>query len=211
MTNRQRKKYKQALAGFDEINTFWVDKMDIPEAEKRLRVEMMNYLRDKITEMPKTEPAKKVDYMLFAAVGYVAYKLLYEEFVKRFYLRYVQTVGAQGQAISDFAEYWISNHAAEFAGYAHTDAQATARTETNALCSLAQLDAYFQMGFTKKQWVTMGDNKVRQTHRAAAGQIRLLEEPFIVGDSMMMFPQDSSLGASAAEIVNCRCSMRPIK
>lgn len=210
MATIPRKKLKQALAGFDEINTFWVDKMDIPEPEKRLRVEMMNYLQKQVEKAPKVEPQKGVDYVLLAAIGYVAFKALYLEFVDRFYRRYLNTVGANGQ-MSNFAEYWINNHAEEFAGYSHSDPKSTARTETNALGSLAQLDAYSQLGFTRKQWVTMGDSRVRQTHREAAGQIRLLEEPFIVGDSMMMFPQDSSLGASASEIVNCRCSMRPIK
>lgn len=211
MSQQKRKKYKQAFAGFDEINTFWVSKMELPAEEKKLRVEMMNYLGKRLKEVPKEEKqGKGFDFLFFAAVGYLAYKAIYTEFVEKYYTRYLRVVGATG-AISSFAEYWINNHADVFAGYAHTNIQGTARTETNALCSLIQLDGYTQMGYSRKQWVTMGDNKVRETHRAAAGQIRLLEEPFVVGDSLLMFPQDSSLGASAAEIVNCRCSMRPIK
>lgn len=209
-TKAQRRKLKQAFAGFDEINTFWVDKMDLPEAEKKLRVEMMNELQRKVEEVPKEEPQRNIDYLLLAALGYVVYKQLYIEFAKKYYQRYMNAVGFNG-AMSTFAKEWINAHAEEFAGYTHKDPQATARTETNALCSLAQLDAYAQMGYTQKQWITMGDSKVRQSHRDAAGQIRLLEEPFLVGNSYMMFPQDSSLGAGAEEIVNCRCSMRPIK
>lgn len=33
---------------------------------------------------------------------------------------------------------------------------------------------------------------------------------FLVGTSMMMFPKDDSLGASAKEIINCRCSVKYI-
>lgn len=211
MTSRKKKRYKQALAGFDEINTFWVDKMILPEPEKRLRVEMMRDMREKLKTIPKLETEDSgFDYVMFTAIGYVAYKALYQEFVEKYYLRYLRAVGANGQ-MSDFAEYWINNHAESFAGYKHTDPQATSRTETNALASLAQLDAFFQMGYNRKQWLTMGDSRVRLTHQEAAGQIRLLEEPFLVGNSFLMFPQDSSLGASASEIVNCRCTMRPIK
>ena len=206
-----RKKLKQAFAGFDEINTFWVAKMDIPDKEKALRVEMMNDFAKRLSSVPqKKESKRKFDNLMLAVLGYVAYKTLYLEFVDKYYKRYVQTVGANG-SMANFAEYWINNHAEVFANYSHIDVQTMARTETNALCSLGQLDSYMQMGYERKMWVTMGDKKVRQTHRDAAGQIVLLEEPFLVGDSYMMFPQDSSLGASASEIVNCRCSMRPVK
>lgn len=208
---RLRTRLKQAFAGFDEINTFWVAKMDLPPAEKQLRVEMMRDFRQRVEEVPKPEKKdNSAEYLMLAALGYVAYKALYIEFTQRFYRRYLRTVGAEGN-ISAFAESWIAEHAEQFAGYAHTDPQAAARTETNALGSLAQLDAYAQLGYEGKQWLTMGDEKVRQTHREAAGQIRALDEPFLVGDSLLMFPQDSSLGASAEEIINCRCTMKPVK
>lgn len=211
-TPKLRKKLKQAFAGFDEINTFWVDKMDLPDAEKRIRVEMMRDFRQRIEEVPKPPETNKgsAEYIMLAALGYVAYKALYTEFTQRYYRRYLRAVGANGD-ISDFAVIWINEHADIFANYAHTNPVASARTETNALCSLAQLDAYSQLGYEGKQWLTMGDSKVRQTHRDAAGQIRELSEPFTVGNSLMMFPQDSSLGADASEIVNCRCTMRPVK
>lgn len=206
-----RKRLKQAFAGFDEINTFWVDKMDLPNAEKRLRVEMMRDFERNVQKVPLPDKKdKSIDYLMLAALGYVAFKTVYLEFVQRFYQRYLRTVGASGD-ISPFAQAWINEHADVFAGYSHTDPKAAARTETNALGSLAQLDAYYQLGYEGKQWVTMGDKKVRPSHRDAAGQIRALDEPFIVGDSLLMFPQDSSLGASADEIINCRCTMIPVK
>lgn len=58
---------------------------------------------------------------------------------------------------------------------------------------------------TDKQWITMGDQKVRPTHRSANGQVRNIGEPFHVGNSMMQEPRDESLGASAGETINCRC------
>lgn len=56
-----------------------------------------------------------------------------------------------------------------------------------------------------KIWVTMGDNRVRKTHRAANGQRVLDSQPFEVGSSLLKYPADGSLGASVAEIINCRC------
>lgn len=57
----------------------------------------------------------------------------------------------------------------------------------------------------KKGWVTVGDNKVREIHRRANGQERTLTEPFVVNNQYLMYPGDSSLGASADNVANCRC------
>lgn len=63
-------------------------------------------------------------------------------------------------------------------------------------------------GKTRKQWITILDGRERPTHRASAGQSVPITEPFAVGDSLLMYPHDQSLGASPQEIVNCRCSVR---
>jgi hypothetical protein len=57
-----------------------------------------------------------------------------------------------------------------------------------------------------KTWVTVGDNKVRQTHRDANGQTVNIREPFTVGNSMLQYPSDTSMGAELKEVINCRCS-----
>jgi hypothetical protein len=56
-----------------------------------------------------------------------------------------------------------------------------------------------------KMWITMGDNRVRQSHRGANGQRRHDTEPFQVGSSLLMYPADGSLGAEIKELVRCRC------
>lgn len=60
-------------------------------------------------------------------------------------------------------------------------------------------------GYTHKTWLTMGDNKVRDSHSEVDGETLPIEEPFLVGGSVMMCPQDDSMGAGAEELVNCRC------
>jgi hypothetical protein len=59
-----------------------------------------------------------------------------------------------------------------------------------------------------KEWSTMLDAKVRDTHRDAEGQIRLVTEPYEVGDSRLMFPGDTSLRADLKEVINCRCASK---
>ncbi len=57
----------------------------------------------------------------------------------------------------------------------------------------------------KKMWITMGDNKVRPSHKAANSQTVMDDQPFQVGSSELMYPGDGSLGADVKEIVHCRC------
>ncbi|MEV5677058.1 ADP-ribosyltransferase [Streptomyces sp. NPDC052179] len=56
-----------------------------------------------------------------------------------------------------------------------------------------------------KQWVTRHDAKVRSSHKAVDGQIRLLAEPFSVAGAPMQTPGDPT--APAAQVCNCRCRL----
>ena len=57
-----------------------------------------------------------------------------------------------------------------------------------------------------KQWCTSGMVNTRDTHLAVDGLVVGQDEPFRVGDSYLMYPHDTSMGASASEIINCACS-----
>lgn len=56
-----------------------------------------------------------------------------------------------------------------------------------------------------KSWTTVGDNKVRPIHKSVNGQMKKLNEPYIVNSQFLMHPGDSSLGASVDNVANCRC------
>jgi HK97 family phage portal protein len=60
-----------------------------------------------------------------------------------------------------------------------------------------------------KEWLTVGDEKVRGDHASANGQLVPAEASFIVGGESMDHPGDPS--GSAKQVINCRCSMRMIK
>ena len=63
-------------------------------------------------------------------------------------------------------------------------------------------------GKTKKQWMDIRDKKERKTHREAGGMVLPIREPFVVGNSLMMYATDKSLNAEAKELINCRCTTR---
>lgn len=54
-------------------------------------------------------------------------------------------------------------------------------------------------------WVTRGDSVVRQTH-LDADFTESVGGVFTVGGEQLRFPGDTSLGASAGNTINCRCS-----
>lgn len=77
--------------------------------------------------------------------------------------------------------------------------------EANALGNYNQQAQAIKAGMKYKTWMTEKDNKVRNTHREVDNVTIGIFESFQVGDSLMMFPKDTSLGASMEEIAGCRC------
>lgn len=58
----------------------------------------------------------------------------------------------------------------------------------------------------ERTWDTAHDNRVRSSHRAMQGQVRALDEPFVTPTGhLLMQPGDTKLGATADDIVDCRC------
>lgn len=74
-----------------------------------------------------------------------------------------------------------------------------------AALNAGQYAAFVLAGVDKVRWVAVMDDRTRNAHRLAHGQVRRIGEPFFVGGEYLMFPGDTSLGASAANIANCRC------
>lgn len=59
-----------------------------------------------------------------------------------------------------------------------------------------------------KEWVTVGDDKVRPAHQQANGQKVKLDEPFEVDGELLNHPGDPSLGATLKNLARCRCASR---
>jgi GNAT superfamily N-acetyltransferase len=78
----------------------------------------------------------------------------------------------------------------------------------------ASLLAAMDAKSSAKQWLSRRDPLVRDTHEAADGQVRLLDERFKLGGipthprrSLLMFPGDPGPSVPLDEIMNCRCTM----
>lgn len=83
-----------------------------------------------------------------------------------------------------------------------------AENEANTLFNVFEYKQAKLSGKTKKRWKSANDRFVRDTHDVANNKEVGIDSPFTIGDSLMMFPKDYSLGADAKEIVNCRCCVR---
>lgn len=68
-------------------------------------------------------------------------------------------------------------------------------------------DGLYPIGAVKLEWRSTQDRRTRDTHRAMNGTKIQLGGVFVFPDgSRLRYPADISLGASAAETINCRCS-----
>lgn len=103
---------------------------------------------------------------------------------------------AEDKSITD--DYYLSNDRAMF----------ISECEANSILNYRQYAKAVKAGKTKKKWIDVGDKRERKTHLEVGGTILPIDEPFSVGDSLLQFPKDTSLGASADETVNCRCSIQ---
>lgn len=87
-------------------------------------------------------------------------------------------------------------------------ARIIARTETVSASNAGTLRGVRTLGRfgpQQKQWLATGDSRTRDTHYDADGQTVPVDDYFEVGGASLDFPGDP--GGSAAEVVNCRCTV----
>lgn len=86
-----------------------------------------------------------------------------------------------------------------------------AENEANTVLNYDEWQDAISAGYTRKKWHTEKDWRVRKTHRAVESIVIDIEDAFLVGESLMQFPKDTSYGADGEEIVNCRCTVEYLK
>lgn len=91
--------------------------------------------------------------------------------------------------------------------YSADRAKWMSENESNTIWNYSDYRDAINSGKTMKRWVDIRDRRERESHKKVGGTSKPIEEPFMVGDSFMMYPKDDSLGASDDQIVNCRCSI----
>lgn len=83
-----------------------------------------------------------------------------------------------------------------------------ARTETLVSQSTTQHKTYKENKVEMKQWQAIIDDRTRESHAYADGQLVPIDEPFDVMGIAMMHPGDGD--APADEVIGCRCVELPV-
>ncbi len=214
-----------SLASVDRLNILYYGEMELSTAEKKMRIvmaaafyEIVGKYYDTVHTIIANEKTDKHRKDILLAAAVMSLKKAYLSIFDKYYSAYINAAGTGGGEPFSGAETWKRRRAYDFAlwitqtaqrepnlAFSESHAAAVTRTEVNAVCNLAAMDAAYRQGKRFKTWKTFGDAKVRPSHKAANGQRVPLDMPFTVGGYQMMFPNDSSLGAPAGEVVNCRC------
>ena len=95
-------------------------------------------------------------------------------------------------------DYYLSNDRAMF----------ISECEANSILNYKEYSDALESGKKTKTWIDVGDKRERKTHLEVGGTTIPIKELFVVGNSLMLFPKDTSQSPSTNEIVNCRCSAR---
>lgn len=203
--NKLDKPYKNRAIPYDE----YFGAMDLSDEQ----------MQERISFSEKTE-----DMLLFIFALLVVmrdYDMMdYEGIKQQLIAQYTLVIG-QYATIDDYLTDYIESFASDFIETTGENidvewflsddrAMFDAENEANSVLNYKDYVNAIASGKTRKEWITFRDSRVRKTHRAVDGKIIPITSTFEVGDSLMKFPKDLSLGAKPKETINCRCSVRYI-
>lgn len=193
----------QSILSIDE----YFDEMDLTEIEKKKRKAFAEDMQE----------AMLFIFTLFSVMK--QYNRINKEFIiSQLQSRYSEIV-LQYMDIDKYLEDYIQNFSEETVDVTlkHIDepfylsddrSLLIATNEGNSIFNYQEFSEAVNAGKTKKRWITERDNKVRETHAEVNGITIPINEPFVVGDSLMMFPKDMSLNAEMEQIAGCRCTIQ---
>jgi HK97 family phage portal protein len=87
-------------------------------------------------------------------------------------------------------------------------AENIARTQVIGANNYADVETYKANGVGGKEWLSTKDDRTRDDHVAADGQVVGVNEPFIVGGASLQYPGDPD--GPAEEVCRCRCTELPV-
>ena len=214
------------IASYDELNVRelgnrrsepykeYFSKMSISDKEKQERIAFSEQMEEVVlyilalieTTIESRETKREYIQTQFydKYLDVIASYMLIDTYIKQHTLGVTKQIidatferfSSEDKSITD--DYYLSNDRAMF----------ISECEANSILNYRQYLKAMKAGKTKKKWIDVGDKRERKTHLEVGGTILPIDEPFSVGDSLLQFPKDTSLGASADEIVNCRCSIQ---
>ena len=202
-SNRRSEPYKE-----------YFSKMSISDKEKQERITFSEQMEEVVLyilaliettiESGETDQEYIQTQFYDKYLDVIASYMLIDTYIKQYALDVTKQIidatferfSAEDKSITD--DYYLSNDRAVF----------ISECEANSILNYRQYSKAVKAGKTKKKWIDVGDKRERKTHLEVGGTTLPIDEPFSVGDSLLQFPKDTSLGASADEIVNCRCSIQ---
>lgn len=201
--NRRSEPYKE-----------YFSKMSISDKEKQERIDFSEQMEEVVlyilalieTTIESGETKREYIQTQFydKYLDVIASYMLIDTYIKQYAVDITKQIidttferlSSEDKSITD--DYYLSNDRAMF----------ISECEANSILNYRQYSKAVKSGKTKKKWIDVGDKRERKTHLEVGGTTLPIGEPFSVGDSLLQFPKDTSLGASADEIVNCRCSIQ---
>lgn len=181
--------------------------MEITDGQKKKRIQVAEEIED-------------IMFFLYELVSLMTdYRYISPEFIKqKVYEKYINVLEKHGKPDKYIEEYakefsdmvvdtTIKHSGEEF--YRSEDrAMLVAENEANSAINYFEYKEAVAGGKKRKQWITQRDDRVRDTHKEVNGETIPIDNAFIVGDSLMAFPKDTSYGASINEIAGCRCTIK---
>ncbi len=105
----------------------------------------------------------------------------------------------------------LSNRIKDMPEFDMKRATVVARTEIISSSNAGTLQGYKESGVViGKEWSSTKDERTRDHHKEAEGQRVKLDEPFIIDGDLLDYPGDNSYDAKASNVIQCRCSLKPI-
>lgn len=116
-------------------------------------------------------------------------------------------IGA-GESMEKIRERVMEAASEVFSAMSDARAIAIARTETMSSVNYGQFETYRGEGIKRKEWLSTTDDRTRDAHIDANGQIVGIDEPFTVDGEELSYPGDPT--GSAGNVIECRCTVLPV-
>lgn len=122
-------------------------------------------------------------------------------------LNLVRSALAEGVAAGEGTDQLARRVADSYDLFGRYRAERIARTEVVGASNLGSRAGAESTGLRLvHEWLSTRDDRTRDIHMDVDGQKQAMADPYTVSGEELMFPGDGSLGASAENLINCRCT-----
>jgi len=141
------------------------------------------------------------------ALGYIASEVIRRRITNVAETTRGQIIGAVARGYDDgLGQVGVAGYIRDLIpGMSGARAGMIARTETHGAANYGSISAAAETGLRlRKEWIAAEDERTRESHALANGQIVEQADAFDVGGEALFYPGDP--GGAAAEVINCRCT-----